>query len=141
MKGHLVKDIMTVDVLSIAPDSTLPEARRLMSSKKVRRLPVLDAGKLVGIISLSDVDEASPSGASTLSIWELNYVLAKLQVKEVMTRDPITVTPETTVGETARLMAQKKIGGIPVVDAAGALAGVVTESDIFRLVAREWSAS
>ncbi len=141
MKGHLVKDIMTVDVLSIAPDSTLPEARRLMSSKKVRRLPVLDAGKLVGIISLSDVDEASPSGASTLSIWELNYVLAKLQVKEVMTRDPITVTPETTVGETARLMAQKKIGGIPVVDAAGALAGIVTESDIFRLVAREWSAS
>lgn len=141
MKGHLVKDIMTVDVLSIAPDSTLPEARRLMSSKKVRRLPVVDAGKLVGIISLSDVDEASPSGASTLSIWELNYVLAKLQVKEVMTRDPITVTPETTVGETARLMAQKKIGGIPVVDAAGALAGIVTESDIFRLVAQEWSAS
>jgi CBS domain-containing protein len=141
MKGHLVKDIMTVDVLSIAPDSTLPEARRLMSSKKVRRLPVVDAGKLVGIISLSDVDEASPSGASTLSIWELNYVLAKLQVKEVMTRDPITVTPEATVGETARLMAQKKIGGIPVVDAAGALAGIVTESDIFRLVAQEWSAS
>lgn len=141
MKGHLVKDIMTVEVLSIAPDSTLPEARRLMSSKKVRRLPVVDAGKLVGIISLSDVDEASPSSASTLSIWELNYVLAKLQVKEVMTRDPVTVTPETTVGETARLMAQKKIGGIPVVDAAGALAGIVTESDIFRLVAREWSAS
>ncbi len=141
MKGHLVKDIMTVDVLSIAPDSTLPEARRLMSSKKVRRLPVVDAGRLVGIISLSDVDEASPSGASTLSIWELNYVLSKLHVQEVMTRDPITVTPETGVGETARLMAQKKIGGIPVVDSAGALAGIVTESDIFRLVAREWGAS
>ncbi len=141
MKGHLVKDIMTVDVLSIAPDATLPEARRLMSSRKVRRLPVMDAGKLVGIISLSDVDEASPSGASTLSIWELNYVLSKLQVKEVMTRDPITVTPQTSVGETARVMAQKKIGGIPVVDSAGALAGIVTESDIFRLVAQEWGAS
>ena len=129
---------MTAHVVTVTPATTLPEARRLMTEKRIRRLPVVEDHKLVGIVSLSDVQEASPSTATSLSVWELTYLLSKLKVSEVMTADPITVAPEMTIGEAAQHMANRKIGGLPVVDALGNLVGIVTESDIFRLVAREW---
>lgn len=138
MKNQIVKDWMTQNPVTISAKSTLPEAHNLMREKKVRRLPVLDHDKLVGIISLTDVMEAKPSDATTLSIYELNYLLAKLTVSKIMSKSVMTVTPETTVADAARMMLDYKIGGIPVVDGE-MLVGIITESDIFRMVVQTYT--
>ncbi len=138
MKKELVKDWMTRDVVTIPPDMTLPEAHRLMEDKKIRRLPVLNEGRLVGIVTRGDIRGAEPSGATSLSIWEVNYLLAKLKIGEIMTTHPVSITADETIGEAARLMLEKKISGLPVVDNVGHLVGIITESDIFRLVVQEW---
>ncbi len=109
-----------------------------MTEKRIRRLPVVDRGKLVGIITLGDVRGAEPSAASTLSVWEMNNLLTKLTVSEIMTRDPTTISQEATISTVAEIMLEKKFSGLPVVDEAGKLVGIITESDIFRLVVREW---
>ncbi|MBI1879163.1 MAG: CBS domain-containing protein [Chloroflexi bacterium] len=138
MKKELVRDWMSRDVVTITPEMTLPEAHRLMSDRKIRRLPVLDHGRLVGIITRGDIRGAEPSGATSLSIWEVNYLLSRLKIGEIMTRNPIAISAEETIGEAARLMLEKKISGLPVVDQEQRLIGIITESDIFRLVVQEW---
>jgi CBS domain-containing protein len=138
MKQDLVKNWMTRDVLTITPDTSLHEAHRLMTEKRIRRLPVVDHGKVVGIVTLGDVRSAEPSTASTLSVWEMNNLLAKLKVSEIMTRDPETISQEATISTVAEIMLEKKFSGLPVVDEQGQLVGIITESDIFRLVVREW---
>lgn len=138
MKQELVKDWMTKAVVTINPEETLPEAHRMMTEQKIRRLPVLKDGHLVGMITRGDVRGAEPSGATSLSIWEINYLLARLKVLEIMRPNPSTISPDETIGEAARLMLENKISGLPVVDSAGQVVGIITESDIFRLVAREW---
>ncbi len=138
MKQDLVKHWMTRDVITIPPGTSLFEAHRLMTEKRIRRLPVVDRGKLVGIITLGDVRGAEPSAASTLSVWEMNNLLAKLTVSEIMTREPVTISQEATISTVAEIMLEKKFSGLPVVDDAGKLVGIITESDIFRLVVREW---
>lgn len=139
MHQELVKDWMTAEVVTITPDTTLPEAHRLMTDKRIRRLPVVENGHLVGIVTRGDVREAEPSDATSLSIWELNYLLAKLKVSSVMTKNPISTSPETTIAEAAQVMLENKISGLPVVDNRGNVIGIITESDIFRLVVKEWS--
>jgi CBS domain-containing protein len=99
---------------------------------------VLDYGKLVGIVTLGDVREAEPSDATTLSIWEINYLLAKIQVRELMTPMPKTVLPTDSLGHAARIMLEEKVGGLPVVTVSGDLVGIITESDIFRAVVQNW---
>ena len=141
MKQELVKNWMTRDIVSITPDTTLPEAHRLMMEKRIRRLPVVDQGRLVGIVTLGDVRGAEPSDATSLSIWELNYLLSQLRVKEIMTRNPITVSENATIARAAQMMLEHKISGLPVVDDAGNLVGIITESDIFRLVVQSWGKS
>lgn len=138
MKDEFVKDWMTTHVVSIMPDASLSEAHRLMSDRRIRRLPVVEDGRLVGIVTRSDVRGAEPSTASSLSIWEMSYLLANLKIGEIMTRSPVAVSPETTIGEAARIMLEKKIGGLPVIDGTRRLAGIITESDIFRLVVQTW---
>ncbi|GIK39905.1 MAG: hypothetical protein BroJett011_37380 [Chloroflexota bacterium] len=138
MKKELVKDWMTREVITINPDMTLPEAHRLMTDHKIRRLPVIDSGRLVGIVTLGDVREAEPSSATSLSIWEVNYLLAKLKIGEIMTPKPITISAEETIGQAARLMLEKKVSGLPVVDEKQHVIGIITESDIFRMVVQEW---
>jgi CBS domain-containing protein len=138
MKQDLVKHWMTRDVITITPDTSLSEAHRLMTEKRIRRLPVVDHGKLVGLVTLGDVRSAEPSAASTLSVWEMNNLLAKLKVSEIMTREPVTISQEATISTVAEIMLEKKFSGLPVVDEAGKLVGIITESDIFRLVVREW---
>lgn len=138
MKKEIVKDWMTGEVITITPDTKLPDAHRLMMDKQVRRLPVVKDGHLVGIITRGDVREAEPSDATSLNIWEINYLLSKLEVEGIMTKKPITIAQDATVGEAARLMLEHKISGLPVVDNKGKLAGIITESDIFRLVVQEW---
>lgn len=138
MKQELVRDWMTRHVITIAPDTTLPEAHRIMADKNIRRLPVVEHGRLVGIVTRGDVRGAEPSGATSLSIWEVNYLLAKLKVGEIMTLQPTTISPDDTIGDAARVMLDKKISGLPVVDSEGKILGIITESDIFRLVVQEW---
>jgi CBS domain-containing protein len=138
MKQELVKDWMTRNVVTITPDTALPEAHRLMTDKRIRRLPVVQDGLLVGIITLGDVRGAEPSGATSLSVWELNYLLGKVKIEEIMNRNLITISPNATISQAAGLMLEHKISGLPVVDNATGLVGIITESDIFRMVVRAW---
>ena len=138
MKQELVKDWMTRDVTTITPHTYLPEAHRLMIDKQIRRLPVIENGQLVGLLTLGDVRGAEPSEATSLSIWEVNTLLAQVEISKIMTRHPITIAPEATINEAARMMLQQKISGLPVVNGQGKIIGIITESDIFRMVVREW---
>lgn len=133
----MVKDWMSTSVITATPHVRISEAHQLMKDAKVRRLPVIDEkGKLVGIVTIGDVREASPSDATTLSIWELNYLWAQLTVDRIMTRNVMTVTPETPILDVAETMLTHKVSGLPVVDEQGRLLGIVTESDIFRMLVR-----
>ena len=139
MKQELVRDWMTQEVITISPETSLAEAHKLMEGKRIRRLPVMDHGQIVGIVTLGDVRGAEPSRASSLSVWEMNDLLAKLKVVEIMSRKSVTIQQNASIGEAARIMFDNKFSGLPVVDEAGRLVGIITESDIFRLVANEWS--
>jgi acetoin utilization protein AcuB len=124
---------MTPNPVTITPDVSVTEALRLMREKKIRRAPVLDHhGKLVGIVSEKDLLYASPSPVSSLSVWEIHYLLARLKVEEVMTKQVITITEDTPLEEAARIMADNKIGGLPVIRDE-ALVGIVTETDLFKI--------
>ena len=140
MKKELVFRWMSHDPITVTPDTGLLDADKIMHRYNIRRLPVVkDNGKLVGIVTQGDIREASPSDATSLSIWELNYLLTKVKVKEIMTRDPITVYSTDTISKAARLMLENKVGGLPVIDPLhGVLMGIITESDIFRLIVRTW---
>ncbi|MBU0496310.1 MAG: CBS and ACT domain-containing protein [Chloroflexi bacterium] len=128
----LVKDRMTPKPTTITPDTTFPEAFRLMREKRVRHLPVVDEeGKLVGVVARTDLLHASPSAATTFSVFEVNYLLANLHVREVMSSPPITVSEDDPLEEAAQVMVEKKIGCLPVMR-DGMLVGVITETDIFE---------
>lgn len=136
MKSPLVSNWMTPNPITIDPPVTLPQAQKLMRERKIRRLPVVDQGKLVGIVTLGDLRGAEPSDASTLSIFEAHYLLAKLTIEKIMTWEPVTIRPDATIQQAAKLMLEHKIGGLPVVD-NDRLVGIITESDIFRILAQE----
>ena len=141
MKKELVRNWMTQDVITVKPQTSLPEAHQIMMDEEIRRLPVVDDdNKLVGIVTLGDVRGAQPSPATSLSIWELNYLLSSLIVDKIMTPEPMTISPDATIGNAARTMLEHRVSGIPVVDKEGKLAGIITESDIFSMVViHEWS--
>jgi CBS domain-containing protein len=139
MKLELVRYWMTQKVITVTPDTPMEEAERLMETRMIRRLPVMEDGRLVGIVTYGDIRQARPSTATSLSVWEINYLLAKLKVCEIMTREVVTVSQNATIGEAAKLMLDHMISGLPVLDYDGNLVGIITESDIFRLAVREWS--
>jgi len=139
MQAYLVRDWMSAKPVTCASDTSLPEAHRLMTQHNVRRLPVIDNGKLVGIVTLGDVRGAEASDATSLSIFELHYLLARLPVAKIMQRQVITTRPDATIAEAAGLMLKHKIGGLPVME-NGQVVGILTESDIFRLIAQSWQA-
>ncbi len=127
-----VKERMTPTPVVVAPDVSVPEALKLMHERHIRRLPVVDhGGHLVGIVSDRDLLRASPSPATSLSVWEIAYLLNEVKVHSVMTRKVITVTGDTPLEDAARIMADEKIGGLPVL-ADGELVGIITETDLFR---------
>ncbi len=130
----LVRDRMSRYPITTTPDASVPDALKVMQGGKVRQLPVLDKkNKLVGIVSLVDLLTASPSSATSLSVWEAGYLLDKIKVEEVMTRDVTTVTEDTAVEEAGRIMAEKEISGLPVVR-DGKLVGIITESHLFNVL-------
>lgn len=127
----LVKDWMTREVTTAAPDTPVLEAGKIMKEGGFRRLPVVDRGKLIGIVTDRDLKEAAPSDVTSLSIWELNYLLTKLRVKEVMSSPVITVAPGDILEAAAMTMADKRIGGLVVVDGSK-VAGIITVTDVLR---------
>ncbi len=127
----LVKEWMSKKVITIDASETLSEAINTLKRNKIRRLPVLEDGKLVGIASDRDLKEAAPSKATSLDIWELHYLMSKIKVKDVMTRGPITIGPEETIEKAAIIMKDNVIGGLPVVSDDGSVVGILTVQDIF----------
>ncbi|WP_324715765.1 CBS and ACT domain-containing protein [Carboxydochorda subterranea] len=125
-----VRDKMTPNPITVEPSTPVSQALRLMEGRKIRRLPVVQAGRLVGIVTLLDLMRVSASPATTLSIYELRYLLDKLTVQEAMSRRLITVGPDEPIEQAALLMRQHKIGGLPVVE-GDHLVGIITETDIF----------
>ena len=133
MNTQIVRNWMTPNPITITLQTTLPEAHRLMEKHYVRRLPVIHKGKLVGIVTRGGIREAQASTATTLSVYELNYLLDQLPAKEFMAYKPITISPDATIPEAACLMLQYKIGGLPVIE-NGELVGIITETDLCRLL-------
>jgi acetoin utilization protein AcuB len=135
----LVQDVMHTSVVTITPDTTLPEAIRLAGQRGVRHLPVVEDGQLVGIVSDRDLKRAMASPATSLDVRELNYLLDRLRVAEIMTRTVITTGAMFPVEEAARVMVQEKIGALPVTE-GGRLVGIVTETDVLDLFVRAMGA-
>ena len=134
-----VGEWMSAPVQTVEPRTSVLDAYEMMMNAGIRRLPVVENGQLVGIVTLGDLREARPSQAPSLSIYELNFLLARLTVEDVMTHNPFTVTPETPVREAAQIMLAQKVGGLPVVDKNGRPVGILTESDLFRLLIQKWN--
>jgi acetoin utilization protein AcuB len=130
-----VRDLMTRTPLAVTPETSVYEARALMQQRKIRHLPVLEYGRLVGIVSDRLVRTVLPSPATSLSVWEVNYLLDRLTVGEVMIRFVITVTPETLASEAAGRMLGQQVGALPVVE-NGRLVGILTRTDILRAFLR-----
>ncbi len=127
-----VADRMTPNPVTISPDTTVTAAQEMMKNNRFRRLPVMDGEKLVGWVTEEDLRQVAPSSATTLSVYEINYLLAKLKIVDVMIKDVIVVKADAPIEEAALLMLQYKIGGMPVLDADEKVVGVVTETDIFK---------
>ena len=130
-----IRDVMTKNPITVDSETLVIDAQRIMKENNIRRLPVVDKGNLVGIVTQHDLLQASPSPATSLSIHELNYLLAKMKVKEVMKKNPFTLTPDTPFEEALRIGQDKKIGSFPVMD-KGKLVGIITESDTVRFLTR-----
>ena len=125
-----VKQFMTSQVFTVSPEDNIADTMALMREKKINRLPVVEKGKLVGIVTDGDLREVSPSPATTLSIFELNYLVAKTPIRDIAVKKVISCTPETKIEDAALLMREHEIGALPVLE-QGKLVGIITENDIF----------
>jgi len=130
----LVKNWMSKIVITVDVNDSLQDAMKLLREHNIRMLPVLKNGKLVGIVTDRDTKKASASDATTLEIHELLYLLSKIKIKEIMTKDPITVPFDYTVEETAAVLLKGKISGAPVVDQKGQVIGTITQTDLFKVL-------
>jgi acetoin utilization protein AcuB len=129
----LIRERMSRHPITVTPETSLFDALQIIRDEKIRRLPVLDAsGKLVGIISEKDLLYASPSPATSLSVYEMNYLISKIQIKDLMTTEVITVEDDCPLEEAARIMVDNNISGLPVMS-GGKLVGMITESDLFKI--------
>jgi acetoin utilization protein AcuB len=131
MATMLVRDRMSSPPITMDVRGSILEAHSLMRHYRVRRIPVLSRGRLVGIVTWTDLMRALPSPATSLGAWEIPGLLLRASVKDIMTAAPITIDPDQPVEEAALLMRSRKIGGLPVVDGDDRLVGIITESDIF----------
>lgn len=130
----IICDRMKKNPATATPDMSISEASAKMKAEKAHRLPVLDNEKhLVGIISEKDILLAAPSPASTLSTYEINYLLSRLKVKNIMSRNPLTITKTTTIEEAVKLMVENDLSCLPVME-NGYMAGIVSKSDLFKIL-------
>ncbi len=130
----LVKNWMSKNVITVDEKDSMQDALKHLKEHDIRMLPVMKKGKLIGIVTDRDLKKASASDATTLEVHELLYLLTKIKVKDIMTRDVITVPPDYTVEETAQVLQKNRISGAPVVDADGQLVGTITQTDLFRVL-------
>lgn len=128
-----VSDIMSSPVICVDSLTTVTEAQQLMQKHEIRRVPVIDDGKLVGVLTQGDIRGAMPSEVTTLNRAEQEHLISHLKVERVMTKDVLTATQSTTLADAARLLAKYKFGGLPVVD-DDTVVGIITESDIFKTI-------
>lgn len=129
----LIKDWMSRDVTTVTKDTSMLKASKIFKENNFRRLPVVDENnKLVGIITDRDIKDASPSKATTLDVHELYYLLSEIKIKDIMTPGPFTINIEDSLEKAALKMLEKKVEGLPVVDEQGNVAGIITETDIFK---------
>ncbi len=128
----LVGERMSRPVISITKDMPIHDALALFKKEHIRRAPVIKDGKLVGIVSERDLLNASPSPVTSLSVWEMNYLISKVTVKQVMSKKVKTIDVTTPIEEAARIMADSKIGGLPVMR-SGKVVGMITETDLFKI--------
>jgi len=126
----IVADVMTTNVVSIPSNTSLADARRIMDAHRIRRLPVIDRGKLMGIVTRDALDKAGPSKLTTFSMHELSYLLTKLTVEEVMRREVVTVSPGMTVEEAVALAQSKQVGALIVIEGDQVI-GICTTNDFF----------
>lgn len=128
-----VRNRMTSPAVTVTTNTPFQEALRLMREHRFRRLPVVDKdGRLVGNVSERDLLHASPSPATSLSVWEMNYLLWKLTVGELMVKEVVTISPDEPIEAAATLMVETDVGGMPVIDGERRVVGVITETDIFK---------
>ena len=130
----LVRNWMSKNVVTVDVDDSMHDAMKLLKQHDIRMLPVMKKGKLVGILTDRDLKRASASDATTLDVHELLYLVSKIKIKDIMTKNPITVPPDYTVEETAERLLKNKISGVPVVDQNGKLVGTITQTDLFRVL-------
>ena len=130
----LVKDWMSKNVITVDANDSMFDAAKTMKENDIRMLPVMKKGKLVGIVTDRDLKRASASDATTLEIHELMYFLSKIKLKEIMTKDPITIPSDYTMEEAAEVLLENKISGVPVVDDRGHVVGVITQTDLFKVI-------
>lgn len=130
----LVKNWMSKNVVSIDVNDSMQDAMRLLKEHDIRMLPVMKKGRLVGIVTDRDLKKASASDATTLEVHELLYLLTEIKIKDIMTKDPITVPPDYTAEETAQVLLENKISGAPVADDNGQVVGTITQTDLFRVL-------
>jgi acetoin utilization protein AcuB len=127
-----VGERMSHPVITLTPDTPVHDALAMFKKERIRRAPVVKDGKLVGIVTESDLLNASPSPVTSLSVWEMNYLISKVTIKQVMSKKLTTVDVTTPIEEAARIMADKKIGGLPVMR-SGKMVGIITETDLFKI--------
>lgn len=131
----LIANWMTKIPVTVKSDVSMMRAGKLMKEKNIRRLPVVDDNNVViGIVTDSDIKQASPSEATTLDIHEMYYLLSEIKVKDIMTLNPTTLSPEDTIERAALLMLSMKVSGFPIVDASNRLLGLITEHDVFKVL-------
>ena len=130
----LVKEWMAANPVVIDENTSIMKASQLMKEHGFRRIPVVRGERLVGIVSDRDIKEAAPSKATTLDVHELYYLLSEIKVKDIMTKDPITLRETDSVEKAAVIMLENKISGLPVVDERGQVIGIITQSDIFKVL-------
>jgi acetoin utilization protein AcuB len=125
-----VRDIMTTNVVTVPSNTSIAEAKRIMAAHRIRRLPVVDKGNLVGIVTEHRLESVSPSKATSLTVWELSYLLEKTTVKEIMERDVITCSPDMSAEESLALAQGHKVGALVVVE-DGKVVGISSTNDFF----------
>jgi acetoin utilization protein AcuB len=130
----LVKNWMSKEIVTVGADDSMQNAIYILQEQNIKILPVMDGGNLVGIISDRDLKKASPSDATTLDMHELLFLISKIKVRDLMKKPVYTAKPDDTVEEAAALLLEKKISGLPVVDENNRLVGIITRSDIFRVL-------
>jgi acetoin utilization protein AcuB len=130
----LVENWMNPNVVTVDADDSMLDATKLLKEHNIRHLPVLEKGKLVGVITDRDLKRASPSDATALEAHELLYLIANIKVREIMTKNPITVPYNYTIEEAAELLLQARISGMPVVDKDGDVIGTITQTDLFKVL-------